>query len=167
MFKSHFNESTQVSSSYPGKILLPDDNCEAMCTILSILHHCYTDVPQASFPGPVGKSRATHLSILVGNVAKLVDKYDCRAAIAPWASMLVMVLARSEGIYTGDVLYAACKFDVPEAFERLTRHLMYSPGKRGVFDGAFSNESRIDTTDLPKRLASTLWRFPKHGISTC
>ena len=92
---------------------------------------------------------------MAGRLVKLGDKYDSIPAITPWASLLVTVLARSDPIHVGDALYAAWRLDAPEAFERITRRLILSPGKAKVLSGTFSDEPEIGPSDLPDGLPST------------
>lgn len=69
MFKIQWTESQGLSKESPGKILLVEDNADALRILCFVIHHRNDDVPQSLSPNEVLQ------------IAIEADKYDLTAAL--------------------------------------------------------------------------------------
>ena len=169
MFNSPFHEGREVSVSDPGRIDLSDDEPRAMYTLCSIIHFRVDNLPKILLTKSIEEDDVPHMTALAGSLVKFADKWDCLAAVTLWASTLVVALARctTEMPHVGDLIYAAYELDIPDAFERLTAHLLLLP--RDIYRpsgtptkmlrGRFSNQANIGPAELPDGLFGKILAF--------
>jgi hypothetical protein len=110
MFSPKFKEGSNLNSSHPCKVTLPEDHPEAMTLLCNCLHFRVDHIP-----------RDVELSVLK-TLAILCDKYDAARAISPWS---ILWLQRWETTEYEDcfegllaIIYA---LDCAEAFTKISR----------------------------------------------
>ena len=111
MFGPHFAEGQDLSYANPRSLRLQHDDPEAMQCMLSVLHY-RKDVAH-KLPVP-----------LLKKVALLCDKYDCSAALRPWAEMVLKPL-RTEDEHQHTALWLSYVFGSERAFWKVTRNMIY------------------------------------------
>lgn len=135
MFDPRFAEGTRISQANPGCVLLPEDNAEAMIALCYILHHRSQNVSET-------------LSLaLFEKLAIVADKYNSVSSLTQWSANVLTKTLRTtpRGIDQGRLVFPAFVFDIPSAFMKITKHMVYSlaGGYEGIFK-AWVEESNHD-----------------------
>ncbi|KAF2135727.1 uncharacterized protein K452DRAFT_238843 [Aplosporella prunicola CBS 121167] len=125
MFGPHFSEGQDLNSNSPKRVEMPDDEPEAMKLLCDALHHRLEDTLTA----PRGS--------LLDHVVKLVDKYDCSAAMMGISTVWMYKLIEDAKYmdYEGweRLLPVAYLFNNAQSFYEVTKGLVYH------YDGFFSS----------------------------
>lgn len=110
MFGPQWAEGQALSSTNPPNVRLQDDDPDAMQCMLSVLH--YRRVLTKKLPLPVFKK-----------MALLCEKYDCSAALSPWAKDPLQELHWQDG-HQYEALWLSYVFGSARTFWKATRNLM-------------------------------------------
>ncbi|KAE9990477.1 hypothetical protein EG327_001379 [Venturia inaequalis] len=117
-----FNEGRQLAENSAVdqryELPLPDDDATAMSILCKIFHMRHEDVPR---PGKIQDS-------VLYNVAVLSEKYDCVAAIKPVSAAWLFARCESTAHNDGTLLLVAMLLDEPEAFKKVSKHIVMSFG---------------------------------------
>lgn len=140
MFSPRFKEGSNLNSSCPSEVPLPEDDPEAMTLLCNCLHFRHDHIP-----------RNVEFSLLKA-LAILCDKYDAAKAISVWIILWLQKWEASkcedgfEGLLA--VIYA---LDCGEAFAKMS--------KKAILDqvGPFDTHRALDGFDMvPISLLSIL-----------
>ncbi|RDI88453.1 hypothetical protein Vi05172_g945 [Venturia inaequalis] len=122
MLSRSFNEGRQLAENSAVdqryELPLPDDDATAMSILCKIFHMRHEDVPR---PGKIQDS-------VLYNVAVLSEKYDCVAAIKPVSAAWLFARCESTAHNDGTLLLVAMLLDEPEAFKKVSKHIVMSFG---------------------------------------
>ncbi|KAF2811823.1 uncharacterized protein BDZ99DRAFT_414378, partial [Mytilinidion resinicola] len=113
MFTGGFAESQDLSSASPREVPLPDDNEATTILFCRIIHHNHAKVP------------AVVDLELFAQLTVLCDKYQCAAAVRPWAMHWVTVLLPRIGeVGFEKLLLVTHGLDLPAQFTKVTELLV-------------------------------------------
>ncbi|MCJ1473759.1 hypothetical protein MMC13_002410 [Lambiella insularis] len=73
LFSPYFSEGREVSTTAPGKVILSEDDADAMTLLCQIVDHRYQ---QVVLKGPS--------FVILEKLAMLADKYDCIESLSIW-----------------------------------------------------------------------------------
>ena len=153
LFGPAFAEGSLRSSEHVIRVLLPDDDEEAMTALCSILHYRFDLVP-----------KKLHSDVLE-ELALLADKYDCVNALSMWSAQhLAGLLEQEEHVDYNTKLLPAYYFNDAKAFRQITKAMVYESEKPRI-----NRPFVLPTFALGKRTRDTLPEglLGKYSIAAC